>query len=589
MISAQEEILEVCDKLHTYAEKAELANEKTVNIESVQRTIVQRQLLVPVVGQFSAGKSTMINTILGESVLPVSITPETSLATEIRWSTGEQYAEGIDINGNTHRYEISDMKKLTEDAEKYRFAKVYLNNQKLKELEPLILVDMPGFDAPLEHHNKAIAEYIDKGIYYIVLTKVSDGTISRTLLNRLHEINTGGRKFSLFLSNADVEAPSKVAEVKEQCIQILQDNFSGTYGVEAINNTSADSVFQCLKTIDVNALFKDLYYTRTNECANAVLEGLNYRIRSLNLDASKIQAAQDELKRSIEKIKSTHEQDIRNMKSKYSGSMVNNIIKDVGAALDNSTDEIVSVLMSKSGREEALINEIVRFALISSLEQHIGEANDNIIMDFSDSVKGLDTTLKNMDIDLNYTDKIINGLQDLFKSMPLLNGSSDDTSSKAVSSLLGGISAGKISTLLTGSIATTLTTATAVIGTVINPILGIVVAGLPLLLSLFGQKLQNNNTESQVRAKLVGEVYPQIKGKLRTELPAILQEQLGKMIVQVQAQYEQILQSQQAEFDKAMQEKKDSEEANRQKKELFVNFRQEVQNTMEQIAGWRIA
>ena len=307
------------------------------------------------------------------------------------------------------------------------------------------------------------------------------------------------------------------------------------------------------------------------------------------MDSSNIQAAQDELKRSIERIKSTHEQDIQNMKSKYSGSMVNNIIKDVGTALDNSTDEIVSMIMSKSGREEALINEIVRSALISSLERHIGEANDNIIMDFSESVKGLDTILKNMDIDLNYTDKIITGLQDLFKSIPLLNDSSDSTSSKPLNGLLGGITAGGLSTLLTGSIGTTITTATAVIGTVINPILGIIVAGLPLLLSLFGQKSQNDNAESQVRTKLLGEVFPQIKGKLRTELPAILQEQLGKMIAQVQAQYQQVLQSQQAEFDKAMQEKKDSEEANKQKKDLFVNFRSEVQNIMEQIAGWRIA
>ena len=107
-------------------------------------------------------------------------------------------------------------------------------------------------------------------------------------------------------------------------------------------------------------------------------------------------------------------------------------------------------------------------------------------------------------------------------------------------------------------------------------------------MSLFGQKSQNDHAESQIRAKLTGEVFPQIKGKLRTELPDILQEQVGKMIAQVQDQYQQVLQSQQAEFEKAMQEKQESVEANKQKKELFIGYRQEVQRILEKITTWRM-
>ena len=79
-----------------------------------------------------------------------------------------------------------------------------------------------------------------------------------------------------------------------------------------------------------------------------------------------------------------------------------------------------------------------------------------------------------------------------------------------------------------------------------------------------------------MRAKVTGEVFPQIKSKLRAQLPALLQEQVGGMITQVQQQYQRVLQSQQAEFEKAKQEKQESVEANKQKKELFVGYRQEV-------------
>ena len=60
------------------------------------------------------------------------------------------------------------------------------------------------------------------------------------------------------------------------------------------------------------------------------------------------------------------------------------------------------------------------------------------------------------------------------------------------------------------------------------------------------------------------------------------------MITQVQQQYQRVLQSQQAEFEKAMQEKQESVEANKQKKELFIGYRQEVQRILEKITTWRM-
>ncbi len=46
----------------------------------------KKQLVIPIVGNFSAGKSTLLNRFLGSSVLPTGITPETSLATELHYT-----------------------------------------------------------------------------------------------------------------------------------------------------------------------------------------------------------------------------------------------------------------------------------------------------------------------------------------------------------------------------------------------------------------------------------------------------------------------------------------------------------------------
>lgn len=594
MIKAQEDVLDVCDRMYTVATKGELAKDKVLQIEEMQESVAGQKMLVPIVGEFSSGKSTMINTILGESILPVDITPETSLATELHYTQGEEYAEGIFADGSSKRYEISKIKQLTNDADNYRSARVYLKNQQLQELEPLILVDMPGFSAPKEQHNKAISEYLNKGCYYIVLNKVTSGTISRSLLNRLREINSFGRNFSVFLSNSDVMQDSKVQEVKSVCEEVLEDEFGKKINVGVINNTDTESVKKCLSGIDENVLFKQLYFSAANEICNSLLEGLNVQIKAAKSKKSELESGIEEIKKSIEKIKSTSESDVQHMKSRYSGKMINDIISDVGEALEDSVDEIATALMSKSNVEH-LLNEIVRSALVQSIQQRVGEVNDGIVADFSDSVKNLSEVFKNMDIDQNYSEKIVGTLQDSFKT--LMTFLPTEKSKSALGSSLAGLGIGGTASLATAlalpAVTTTVSTALGVAATAINPILGGLIVVLPTILGgLFGlikQKSNNNNVKSKIISKLNGEVFPQIKSKLRTTLPEILQEQVGNMIEQVRSKYEQLLQSQQQELEKATQDKSKSEEEMQKNLQELEVLRNETQSIAQEIITWKVA
>ncbi len=56
-------------------------------LESVQK----QHLVMLVVGNFSAGKSSLLNRYLDRSVLLTGITPETSLATELHYSANGYY------------------------------------------------------------------------------------------------------------------------------------------------------------------------------------------------------------------------------------------------------------------------------------------------------------------------------------------------------------------------------------------------------------------------------------------------------------------------------------------------------------------
>lgn len=150
-------------------------------------------LLVPVVGEFSAGKSTMLNNLIGKDILSVSMKPETAIPAELYYSADE-YDEGVYTDGRAER--ITDV---AQAAGKYACVRRYINSSFLKTIEPIVLVDMPGFDSPVNEHSTAIFSYLDRGIHYAVLIPADGGTPYHAQCSGRWKIFLISKKCVLFL------------------------------------------------------------------------------------------------------------------------------------------------------------------------------------------------------------------------------------------------------------------------------------------------------------------------------------------------------------------------------------------------------
>lgn len=96
--------------------------ECSILLESVQK----QQLVIPVVGNFSAGKSTLLNRFLGSSVLPTGITPETSLATELHYSANERIEAFSNNDEEVESFELNErsFEVIKKNAAEYSYLKV---------------------------------------------------------------------------------------------------------------------------------------------------------------------------------------------------------------------------------------------------------------------------------------------------------------------------------------------------------------------------------------------------------------------------------------------------------------------------------
>lgn len=156
---------------------------------------------------------------------------------------------------------MSDIAGTKQNATQYTHLKIYLNCSLLRELEPAILVDMPGFGTVYElHNNKAINYYLDKWGLYLVLIECQDGTVTSSLLCQLEKIDGYGYQFHVFISRTDVHSQTVVESVRAYIEGQLEVAILGRkIKVGTVNNKSTEKVQELFNNIDCNHLFRNKY------------------------------------------------------------------------------------------------------------------------------------------------------------------------------------------------------------------------------------------------------------------------------------------------------------------------------------------
>lgn len=115
-------------------------------------------------GEFSAGKTRLINTILGRELLPVHITETTAVPTFIRY--GEQEKAVVQhMNGSSEQIDSDMLKEIwnksgnEEKLKDINYLEVYFPSELLKE--GLVIVDTPGVNTTIERHQTAAVTAIE--------------------------------------------------------------------------------------------------------------------------------------------------------------------------------------------------------------------------------------------------------------------------------------------------------------------------------------------------------------------------------------------------------------------------------------------
>ncbi|MCD8090514.1 MAG: dynamin family protein [Clostridiales bacterium] len=219
------------DKLEVLRNAAEVLNDEGLleKINNIEEGFESKTYMLSVMGQFSAGKSALINSLLERDILPVHITEATTAITYIKYADEEEYANMISEDNQYRKIDVDEVGSIWKDGmtpdgtpvEEIVRLDIYVKSELLKN--GLIIVDTPGINTIVKR-NEAITVGMLKKTDEILYVMSKDLTVSD--ISYVKTITENGIPLSFVRSHSDKirsteeNAEKTIAKTREELKKI---------------------------------------------------------------------------------------------------------------------------------------------------------------------------------------------------------------------------------------------------------------------------------------------------------------------------------------------------------------------------------
>lgn len=210
MISHIDRLISIAQDISLTSEAAQLSYIK-------QRLANENcELILPLVGEFSAGKTTLINSLTDSKQLETATKPTTATIFEIHFGCDSCYAEVYDEQGGKVRVDdISSLKN--ENLGDSLVVNVFDTSKRIPS--NIVLVDTPGLSSEDPRHRQTLIDFLPNADGILLVVDINQ-QITRSLTDFINMMNMAQRPVFLVLTKCDTKAATELESAK----QYIADN-----------------------------------------------------------------------------------------------------------------------------------------------------------------------------------------------------------------------------------------------------------------------------------------------------------------------------------------------------------------------------
>ena len=315
----------------------ELDQQNILNsLNAIQERASQQNanLLIPLVGEFSSGKTTLLNALTDSKKLETATKPTTATIYEIHFGCNKCEANVVLSDGQVAHFD--DLGELKNDQlSDAQIVTVFDTSTKVPS--STILVDTPGLSSPVVKHRQVLVDFLPSADAILLVVDINQ-QVTRSLTDFIDMIKLSKRPVYIVLTKSDTKSVSEIEAAKQyiadNCklpvqqvvvVSAAKDNISELY---ALLETIQKSKNEILAKVDGQRI-KDLARILVNRVdemltASSSDENLDMEIRRQQLDLDKI-------KRNINRLIDSMASDISEDGSKISRRFEDSMYEKLGA------------------------------------------------------------------------------------------------------------------------------------------------------------------------------------------------------------------------------------------------------------------
>ncbi len=182
------------------------------------KRLAEDRFYLTLVGQFSRGKTTLMNALLGIDRLPTGVVPVTSVITAVSYNSRERVLMHFEGSNLTHEISLSEIREwITEQGNpgnrrKIELAEVQLPAEILRR--GAFLVDTPGLGSAIVENTATTSRFLPQ-IDALVLVTSFEFPLSQEEILFLRKARLLGRKLFIAVNKADLCSSEQQGEILE--------------------------------------------------------------------------------------------------------------------------------------------------------------------------------------------------------------------------------------------------------------------------------------------------------------------------------------------------------------------------------------
>lgn len=279
-------ITEIAESLIQFDAQAE---ENRQRLQDVAQDLRDMFFIVSVIGEFNAGKSTFINALIGEKLLPMGIKPTTEYIELIRYSPEPNRKPVVRADG----------------LREWSHPNIGTDG--------VAIVDTPGTGSIFQKHEKTAKDFLHRSdlVIFVISAKRAFGESERLYLELAKDY---GKKIILVLNQMDLLNPAEQAEVKKFVEERVQEFLNiepllfATSGKQYFENGGDNALNDESGILAVRAHLRGVYQeappakqklltqlATTEKITESVYSTIQKKLDAVSLDTGRIQDIEKEL------------------------------------------------------------------------------------------------------------------------------------------------------------------------------------------------------------------------------------------------------------------------------------------------------